>query len=161
LTRTAAVGRAWNWWRPHLRWPKTSYAQIVDQAAGEVRLFFEPGSLGLQGGWMVGASAADVIGEIGLAVASGLSAFDLARFADQHPHRVRSDRESGAHLGLAVRYTLVGFPVVSGQGGLDDLVERRRAATFLPGFVGPVAVTSSRHGGWHASTRPVPSQLSD
>lgn len=62
-----------------------SYAQIVDQAQGEIRLFFEPGSLRLLGGWMIGVSAADVIGEIGQAVGARLTAFDLARFADQHP----------------------------------------------------------------------------
>jgi dihydrolipoamide dehydrogenase len=41
--------------------------------------------LQLVGGWVVGVDAAQLIGQIGEAVAAGLSAYDLARFADQHP----------------------------------------------------------------------------
>jgi dihydrolipoamide dehydrogenase len=37
------------------------------------------------GGWVVGIDAAQLVGQIGQAVAAGLSAYDLARFADQHP----------------------------------------------------------------------------
>ncbi len=41
--------------------------------------------LRLLGGWVVGVDAANLIGEIGLAVSAGLTAHQLARFPDQHP----------------------------------------------------------------------------
>lgn len=62
-----------------------SRAQILDEPYGEIRLFFEERSLRLLGGWVVGIDAGQLVGEIGVAVASGTSAFELARFADQHP----------------------------------------------------------------------------
>jgi dihydrolipoamide dehydrogenase len=62
-----------------------SRAQIIGEMEGEVRLFFAPGSLRLLGGWVVGIDAANLIGEIGTGVAAGLTAHQLARFADQHP----------------------------------------------------------------------------
>jgi len=34
---------------------------------------------------VVGIDVAQLVGQIGQAVAAGLSAYDLARFADQHP----------------------------------------------------------------------------
>jgi dihydrolipoamide dehydrogenase len=85
LTRNAATWRGIDLVEAAYPLAEDSYAQIVDQTDGEIRLFFEPGSLRLLGGWMIGVGAADIIGEIGLAVSSGLTAFDLARFADQHP----------------------------------------------------------------------------
>lgn len=60
-------------------------AQIMVEREGEVRLFFDPGSLRLLGGWVVGVDAANLIGEIGLAVSAHLTAYQLARFPDQHP----------------------------------------------------------------------------
>lgn len=62
-----------------------SRAQILEAMGGGIRLFFAPGSLRLLGGWIVGIDAGQLIGEIGLAVANGLTAYDLAAFADQHP----------------------------------------------------------------------------
>ncbi len=62
-----------------------SRAQILGELSGELRLFFAPGSLRLMGGWVVGVDAAQLIGEIGVAVAAGLTAHQLARFPDQHP----------------------------------------------------------------------------
>jgi len=62
-----------------------SRAQILERTQGEIRLFFEAGSLRLRGGWVVGIDAGHLIGEIGMAIQGGLSAWDLARFADQHP----------------------------------------------------------------------------
>jgi len=62
-----------------------SRAQILGQTYGEIRLFFDPESLRLVGGWVVGIDAAALIGQIGEAVAARLTAWDLARFADQHP----------------------------------------------------------------------------
>lgn len=62
-----------------------SRAQILEAMGGGIRLFFAPGSLRLVGGWIVGIDAGHLIGEIGLAVAKGLTAYDLAAFADQHP----------------------------------------------------------------------------
>lgn len=62
-----------------------SRAQILDEMGGEVRLFFSPGSLRLIGGWVVGLDAENLISEIGLAVARGLTARDLAEFPGQHP----------------------------------------------------------------------------
>jgi dihydrolipoamide dehydrogenase len=85
LTRSSALERGIDLVEAAYPLAEDSYAQIVDQPEGEIRLFFEPGSLRLLGGWMIGVNAADIIGEIGLAVASRLTAFDLARFADQHP----------------------------------------------------------------------------
>ncbi|MHB1676490.1 MAG: dihydrolipoyl dehydrogenase [Sulfuriferula sp.] len=64
---------------------RDSRAQILDKTGGEIRLFFESGSLRLLGGWVIGVDAAQLIGEIGLAVSRGLSARDLAAFCDQHP----------------------------------------------------------------------------
>lgn len=65
-----------------------SRAQILGQLYGEICLFFQffqAESLRLLGGWVVGIDAAQLVGEIGQAVAARLSAYDLARFADQHP----------------------------------------------------------------------------
>ncbi|MCL4422699.1 MAG: dihydrolipoyl dehydrogenase [Actinobacteria bacterium] len=62
-----------------------SRAQILDETYGEIRLFFEEHSLRLVGGWVVGIDAAQLVGEIGIAVAMGMSAYEMARFADQHP----------------------------------------------------------------------------
>ncbi len=62
-----------------------SRAQILEAMGGGIRLFFAPGSLRLLGGWIVGIDAGQLIGEIGLAVANGLTAYNLASFADQHP----------------------------------------------------------------------------
>ncbi|MGC8627074.1 MAG: dihydrolipoyl dehydrogenase [Acidimicrobiales bacterium] len=60
-------------------------AQILGETYGEIRLFCDAQSLRLLGAWVVGADAAQLIGQIGEAVAAGLTAYDLARFADQHP----------------------------------------------------------------------------
>lgn len=60
-------------------------AQILERREGEIRLFFEPGTLSLKGGWIVGLDAGSLIGQIGTALAAGMTAYDLARFADQHP----------------------------------------------------------------------------
>ncbi|MGC9220474.1 MAG: dihydrolipoyl dehydrogenase [Solirubrobacteraceae bacterium] len=62
-----------------------SRAQILGETYGEIRLFFDAESLRLIGGWVVGIDAAQLIGQIGEATAAGLTAYDLARFADQHP----------------------------------------------------------------------------
>jgi len=62
-----------------------SRAQLLAEPYGELRLFFQAESLRLLGGWVVGIDAAHLVGEIGQAVAADLTAYDLARFADQHP----------------------------------------------------------------------------
>ena len=62
-----------------------SRAQILERLEGEIRLFFEPASLRLLGGWIVGIDAGALIGQIGTALSLGATAYDLARFADQHP----------------------------------------------------------------------------
>ncbi|KXL46681.1 hypothetical protein M433DRAFT_133909 [Acidomyces richmondensis BFW] len=62
-----------------------SRAQILEQMDGGIELFFASGSLRLLGGWVVGIDAGLLIGQIGIAVANGLTAYDLAAFADQHP----------------------------------------------------------------------------
>ncbi|MCE5421069.1 MAG: dihydrolipoyl dehydrogenase, partial [Acidithiobacillus sp.] len=69
----------------HYAFAEDSRAQILERMDGEIRLFFEPGSLRLVGAWVVGIDAGHLIGEIGMAIQGGLSAYDLARFADQHP----------------------------------------------------------------------------
>jgi dihydrolipoamide dehydrogenase len=60
-------------------------AQIFGETDGGIRLFFDPGTLRLLGGWVVGIDAGNLIGEIGIAVAGRLTARDIACFADQHP----------------------------------------------------------------------------
>ncbi|WP_163754140.1 dihydrolipoyl dehydrogenase [Mycobacterium botniense] len=77
-----------------------SRAQILGDTYGEIRLFCDAQSLRLVGGWVVGADAAQLIGQIGESVAAGLTAYDLARFADQHPTAAEG-------IGKAAR-TLVG-----------------------------------------------------
>ena len=62
-----------------------SRAQILGETGGGITLLFEPGSLRLLGGTIVGVDAASLVGEIGLAVAGRLTARDLAHFPDQHP----------------------------------------------------------------------------
>ncbi|MDD5281019.1 MAG: dihydrolipoyl dehydrogenase, partial [Acidithiobacillus sp.] len=62
-----------------------SRAQILERLDGEIRLFFEPGSLRIRGAWIVGIDAGSLIGQVGTAIAGGMTAYDLARFADQHP----------------------------------------------------------------------------
>ncbi|MGC8529650.1 MAG: dihydrolipoyl dehydrogenase [Leptospirillia bacterium] len=62
-----------------------SRAQILGETGGGITLFFEPESLRLLGGTIVGVDAASIVGEIGLAVAGRLTARDLAHFPDQHP----------------------------------------------------------------------------
>ncbi|MEL5849546.1 MAG: dihydrolipoyl dehydrogenase [Candidatus Igneacidithiobacillus chanchocoensis] len=62
-----------------------SRAQILERMEGEIRLFFEPGSLRLLGAWVVGIDAGNLIGQIGTAIVGGHTAYNLARFADQHP----------------------------------------------------------------------------
>ncbi|MCY0882276.1 MAG: hypothetical protein OWQ50_00295 [Acidianus infernus] len=64
---------------------KDSRAQMYDEAEGEVRLFFERGSLRIIGGWIIGIDAPTMINEIGIAVANGLTARQMANYADQHP----------------------------------------------------------------------------
>lgn len=60
-------------------------AQILSETEGGLRLYFEKETRILKGGWVVGIDAGNLIGEIGLAVSAGLTAKDLANFADQHP----------------------------------------------------------------------------
>jgi len=62
-----------------------SRAQIMGETGGEIGLFFSPRSLRILGGWIVGVDAANLIGEVGTAVSAGLTAYQMARFADQHP----------------------------------------------------------------------------
>ncbi|ARM74899.1 dihydrolipoyl dehydrogenase [Acidianus manzaensis] len=64
---------------------KDSRAQMYDEAEGEIRLFFEKGSLRIIGGWIIGIDAPALINEIGTAVANGLTAREMANYADQHP----------------------------------------------------------------------------
>ncbi|MGC8505545.1 MAG: dihydrolipoyl dehydrogenase [Thermoplasmata archaeon] len=62
-----------------------SKGQMYDERDGEIRLFFERGSLKIVGGWVYGIDAPDLINEIGLAVSNSLTARQMADFADQHP----------------------------------------------------------------------------
>ena len=85
LTRASARQRGLDVVEAAYAFAEDSRAQILDERGGELRLFFDPGSLRLLGGWVVGVDAANLIGEIGLAVSAGLTAHQLARFPDQHP----------------------------------------------------------------------------
>ncbi len=89
---------SWVGWLPEearqqgIRLLETSYAfkedsraQILGETGGGIRLFFEPGTLRLMGGCVVGIDADHLIGEMGQAMAHGLTARDLATFADPHP----------------------------------------------------------------------------
>ncbi|MEY2341568.1 dihydrolipoyl dehydrogenase [Acidithiobacillus sp. IBUN Pt1247-S3] len=69
----------------HYDFAEDSRAQILERMDGEIRLFFDPSSLRLLGGWIVGIDAGNLIGQIGTALQLGATAYDLARFADQHP----------------------------------------------------------------------------
>lgn len=60
-------------------------SQIYDEREGVLKLIFERGSLRLIGAWMVGVHSQYLINEVGQAVAHGLTARQLASFADQHP----------------------------------------------------------------------------
>lgn len=60
-------------------------AQILERTDGEIRLFFEPGSMRLAGAWVVGIDAGQLVGQIGTALTGGMTAYQMARFADQHP----------------------------------------------------------------------------
>lgn len=60
-------------------------AQIYDEKEGMLKLIFERGSLRLIGAWMVGVHSQYLINELGQAVLHGLTAKQLASFADQHP----------------------------------------------------------------------------
>lgn len=82
-SRASAVGRTLVSGR--YAFNEDSRAQILERTDGEIRLFFETESLRLLGGWVVGLDAEHLIGEIGIAVHGGLTAYDMARFADQHP----------------------------------------------------------------------------
>jgi len=85
VTRAAAAKRAQEVAEGSYLFEDDSRAQILGDTYGEIRLFFEAGSLRLIGGWVVGIDAAQLIGQIGEAAAAGLTAYELARFADQHP----------------------------------------------------------------------------
>ncbi len=85
LTRTSAAERHVEVVKGAYAFEDDSRAQILGETYGEIRLFCEAGSLRLVGGWVVGIDAAQLIGQIGEAAASGLTAYDLARFADLHP----------------------------------------------------------------------------
>ncbi len=85
LTRASGAARGVDLVEAAYSFEEDSRAQILGETDGEIRLFFDPGSLRLRGGWVVGVDAAQLIGQIGTATAAGLSAYDLARFADQHP----------------------------------------------------------------------------
>lgn len=69
----------------HYAFSEDSRAQILERMDGEIRLFFEPGSMRIRGAWIVGIDAGSLIGQVGTAIASGMTVYDLARFADQHP----------------------------------------------------------------------------
>ncbi|MGF2952682.1 FAD-dependent oxidoreductase, partial [Mycobacterium sp. THU-M116] len=85
LTRASAAAKGICVEEASYSFAEDSRAQIFGETGGEIRLFFATGSLRLVGGWVVGIDAGNLIGQIGLAVSSGLTARDLAAFADQHP----------------------------------------------------------------------------
>lgn len=85
LTRASAAARGVCVEEGAYSFTEDSRAQIFDETGGEIRLFFQTGSLRLVGGWVVGIDAGNLIGQIGLAVSRRLDARDLAAFADQHP----------------------------------------------------------------------------
>jgi dihydrolipoamide dehydrogenase len=85
LTRASAAAAGISIEEGSYSFAEDSRAQIFGQTQGEIRLFFQSGSLRLVGGWVVGIDAGNLIGQIGLAVSRGLDARDLAAFADQHP----------------------------------------------------------------------------
>ena len=64
---------------------KDVMAQIYDEMEGVMKLYFQKGSLRFLGGWIVGVHSGYVINELGQAFARGLTARDLANYADQHP----------------------------------------------------------------------------
>lgn len=85
LTRAALKARGITVIESSYAFAEDSRAQIFNATEGEIRLFFETGSLRLLGGWVLGLDAEQLIGQIGLATSKGLTARDLASFCDQHP----------------------------------------------------------------------------
>ncbi|WP_374101676.1 hypothetical protein [Mycobacterium sp. SM1] len=78
LTRASAAARGICVEEGAYSFAEDSRAQIFGETDGEIRLFFQAGSLRLVGGWVVGIDAGNLIGQIGLAVSRGLTARDLA-----------------------------------------------------------------------------------
>ena len=85
LTRAAAAQRGIRILTGGYKFSDDSRAEIFGETEGGINLFFDPDTLRLLGGWVVGIDAGNLIGEIGMAVAGRLTGRDLARFADQHP----------------------------------------------------------------------------
>jgi dihydrolipoamide dehydrogenase len=98
ITRNTAKNRGLSVVETGYAFTENARAQIFGETAGEVRLFFDVGSLRLVGGWVVGIDAANLINEIGLGVSSSLTAHDLARFPGQHPMAAEGISEAARSL---------------------------------------------------------------
>jgi dihydrolipoamide dehydrogenase len=85
LTRTAARKINLDFVESSYKLSTDSKGQMYDEREGEIRLFFERGSMRIVGGWVYGIDAPDLINEIGVAVSNSLTARQLANFPDQHP----------------------------------------------------------------------------
>ncbi len=79
LTRCSAKAREIDVLEASYNFSEDARAQIMDERRGELRLFFKADSMRLLGGWIVGVDAGYLVGEIGIAVANELTAYDLAR----------------------------------------------------------------------------------
>ncbi|MGE4547386.1 MAG: dihydrolipoyl dehydrogenase [Desulfurella sp.] len=60
-------------------------AQILTEAKGEIRQFYDAKSLKLIGAWIIGEDASTLIGELGVLIQQGAKLKDVAEYANQHP----------------------------------------------------------------------------
>lgn len=60
-------------------------AQIFGELDGEIREFFDPDTMKIVGGWVIGLDAGLLIGEIARLIEGGFTVKEVAEFADQHP----------------------------------------------------------------------------
>ncbi len=60
-------------------------SQILNEAVGEIRQFYDSKSGKLIGAWVIGEEASSIIGELGVMIQLGATVKDVANYANQHP----------------------------------------------------------------------------
>ncbi len=85
ITPIAAKARGIDYIEGVYKFKNDAKAQMYDELAGEIRIFFEKGSLRAIGAWIIGIDSPSLINELGIAIANGLNARQIADYADQHP----------------------------------------------------------------------------
>lgn len=85
ITPITAKARGIDYLEGIYKFKNDAKAQMYDELPGEIRIFFEKGSLRAIGAWVIGIDSPSLINELGIAVANGLGARQIADYADQHP----------------------------------------------------------------------------